>query len=78
MQSKIKTVVMVSLLAALGGCAGTAVEEGPARLTYTWDAEDRATRLAFHETHHSCTQREQSVPAYEACMINNGFARADY
>lgn len=78
MQSKMRTVMMVSLLAAMGGCAGTTVDEGPARLTYTWDAEDRATRLAFHETHQACTRAEQSVPAYEACMIRNGFARADY
>ncbi|MEE4299609.1 MAG: hypothetical protein V2J24_09215 [Pseudomonadales bacterium] len=77
MQSKIRTVMMVSLLAALGGCAGTMVEDGPARLTYTWDADDRATRLAFNETHEACT-REETVPAYEACMIRNGFARADY
>lgn len=78
MKTNIRTVVLVSLLAALGGCAGAGMEESPARLTYTWDAEDRATRLAFHETHSTCTQREQSVPAYEACMIRNGFARADY
>lgn len=77
MQTKMRTAVMVALLAAMAGCAGTNVDEGPARLTYTWDAEDRATRLAFDETHEACT-REESVPAYEACMIRNGFARADY
>ena len=77
MQTKIRTVAMAGLLTAVCGCAGTTVDDGPARLTYTWDAEDRATRLAFHETHQACA-KEEKIPAYEACMIRNGFARADY
>lgn len=77
MLSKLPSLVLFTTLAALAGCAGPATRDEPARLTYTWDAEDRATRLAFEETHEACT-RKQTIDAYEACMIRNGFARADY
>lgn len=76
MELKIRTITLALVAALAAGCAGTGTEERAARLTYTWEAPDRATQLAFQETHSACT-RTGDIGEYETCMIRNGFARVD-
>ena len=76
MELKIRAVALALAAALAAGCAGTGSEDRTARLTYTWEAPDRAAQLAFPETHSACT-RSGEIGEYELCMIRNGFARVD-
>ena len=76
MELKIRTVALTLAAALTTGCAGAGSEERTARLTYTWEAPDRAAQLAFPETHIACT-RSGEIGEYESCMIRSGFARVD-
>ena len=76
MELKIRAAALTLAAALAAGCAGTGSEDRTARLTYTWEAPDRAAQLAFPETHNSCT-RSGEISEYELCMIRNGFARVD-